>query len=71
MAAALYNGSRFMRKIRDAEDSGEPFVWENSKRAMTERTPMAHTRKIVRYTARRSKRSRRKTTRKNRNYSRS
>jgi hypothetical protein len=40
MAAALFNGSRFMREMHEAEERGEPFLWGNidnlSERAVEE-----------------------------------
>ena len=29
MAAPLFNGSRFMREMREAEERGEPYMWGN------------------------------------------
>ena len=29
MAAALFNGSRFMREMREADERGEPYMWGN------------------------------------------
>ena len=29
MTAALFNGSRFMREMREADERGEPYMWGN------------------------------------------